>query len=161
MVTVEKKDSKSQITRLPPCLLQKHLPQDALIKLLWLQRKHIYGSGDDAGPWTIRISTVLPFQTGTTVGVEKPLSIQETYGTDLQVGQASLCHVSKKDTHAHALVLTTGLSPSAFNLPITGNSQVNNSDFNSPNFYLDPKYVSSFTEKKRIPIRQTNKKKRL
>lgn len=36
------------------------------------------------------------FQTGTTVGVEKPLAIQETYGTDLQVGPAFLCHVSKE-----------------------------------------------------------------
>lgn len=82
---------------------------------------------------------------------EASLSIQETYGTDLQVGQALLCHVSKRETHAHAHahVLTTGLSPSAFNLPITGNSQVNNSDFNSSSVYLHLRH-SLLGQKKRV-----------
>lgn len=62
-------------------------------------------------------------------------------------------------THAHALVLTTGLSPSAFNLPITGNSQVNNSDFSSSSVYLHPRYNSPCTEKNiKIPVHQTIQK---
>lgn len=61
----------------------------------------------------------------------------------------------KKGTHAHALGLTTGLSPSAFNLPITGNSQVNNSHFNSHSVYLHPRYISPQKRNMKIPVSQT------
>lgn len=73
------------------------------------KRKHIYSWEDDAVLWTIRISTVLPFQMGTTVGVEKPLSQSRKHMEQICRLARPYSATSQREKHTHTRTRTSWL----------------------------------------------------
>lgn len=79
------------------------------MKPLRLQRKHIYSWEDGAVLWMIRISTVLDFQMGTTVGVEKPLSQSRKHMEQICRLARPYSATSQREKHMHTRTLMSWL----------------------------------------------------